>query len=428
MELTTLKSILRGRIRIPGSKSHTIRAVALAALADGESEIISPLSSADTFAAVGCYRQLGAEIVCDEDAEVWRVMGTAGSFEAPEDVIDVGNSGTTLRFGIGSGALLREGVAVFTGDEQIRSRPVGPLLGSLNDLGANCYSTRGNGKAPIVVQGRLKGGRTAIDAVTSQYLSSLLINAPLAEEDTVINVTKLNERPYIEITLKYLDDQGIKYSHDGMSRFEIVGGQSYVAMRKHIPADFSSATFFLCAGAILDADIVLEGLDFTDAQGDKAVVDVLRNMGADIEIDGMELRIRRGGLEGLEIDMNATPDALPGLAVVGCFAKGQTRLYNVAQARLKETDRIAVMAAELAKMGADVEELPDGLLIKESSLQAADLCGHGDHRVVMALSLAGMAVEGQSSIDTAESVNVTFPDYVKLMQSLGGNMALESKP
>jgi 3-phosphoshikimate 1-carboxyvinyltransferase len=278
-----------------------------------------------------------------------------------------------------------------------------------------------------VVQGRLKGGHTSIDAVTSQYLSSLLINTPLAPNDSIIDVTRLNEQPYVEITLRYLDEQGISYHREGMSRFSVAGGQSYHSFRKRVPADFSSATFFLCAGAILDADIVLEGLDFSDAQGDKAVVDMLKEMGADIEVGDLEVAVRPGRLQGMDIDMNATPDALPAMAVAGCFAQGQTRLYNVAQARLKETDRIAVMAAELGKMGADIEELPDGLLIRQSALHAADLSGHADHRVVMALTLAAMAVQPDSSIDTAESVNVTFPDYVHLMQSLGAKLKLEEE-
>lgn len=424
MKLTVTQSVLHGRVRMPGSKSHTIRAVALASLADGESEIEAPLISADTMAAVQCYRRLGARIDC---ADTWRVGGTAGKLQTPDNIIDVCNSGTTLRFAVGSAALLGQGSVVFTGDDQTRSRLVGPLLNSLNDLGANCFSTRGNGKAPIVVQGRLKGGHTSIDAVTSQYLSSLLINTPLAPNDSIIDVTRLNEQPYVEITLRYLDEQGISYHREGMSRFSVAGGQSYHSFRKRVPADFSSATFFLCAGAILDADIVLEGLDFSDAQGDKAVVDMLKEMGADIEVGDLEVTVRPGRLQGMDIDMNATPDALPAMAVVGCFAQGQTRLYNVAQARLKETDRIAVMAAELGKMGADIEELPDGLLIRQSALHAADLSGHADHRVVMALTLAAMAVQPDSSIDTAESINVTFPDYVRLMQSLGAKLKLEEE-
>jgi len=147
-------------------------------------------------------------------------------------------------------------------------------------------------------------------------------------------------------------------------------------------------------------------------------------MGADIQIEDHQVGIRRGALKGMEVDMNAIPDALPALAVVACFAEGPSKLYNVAQARLKETDRIAVMTAELSKMGADIQEMPDGLIIKPARLKPADLDGRHDHRVVMALSLAGMAVEGISTIDTAEAVNVTFPKYVKLMRSVGGELEL----
>ena len=421
MKLTTTKSVLRGNIAIPGSKSHTIRSVALAGLAEGKSEIIAPLVSADTLATVACYEKLGVDIDVGRD-EIWYVQGTCGGLKAPEDVIDVGNSGTTLRIGVGSAALLDEGRALFTGDEQICSRPIGPLLESLNDLGAQCYSTHGKGMAPIVVQGKLTGGETSLEAVTSQYLSSLLINTPLAKKDTTIHVTKLNEQPYVQMTLKYLDDHNIRYENEDFQRFHIKGSQRYQGFSKRIPADFSSATFFFCAGAILDADIVLEGLDFQDTQGDKAVVDILRQMGADIQIDGMQVKVKPGDLKGIDIDLNAIPDALPALSVVACFAKGTSRLYNVAQARWKETDRISVMASELAKLGARVAEQEDGLTIERSSLRAADLHGHSDHRIVMALSLAGMALHGETTIDTAEAVNVTFPNYVKLMQTLGADI------
>jgi len=421
MKVRASKSVLRGRAAMPGSKSHTIRAVAVASLAEGGSELMAPLVSADTTAAVTAYRALGAEIDC---GQTWRIQGTGGRLAVPEAVIDVGNSGTTLRFAVGSAALLEKGAAVFSGDGQIRSRPMGPLLASLNDLGAKCWSTRGNGMAPVVVEGKMGGGETSIEAVTSQYVSSLLVNAPLAQRDTIIKVSKLNERPYVQITLDYLDEQGIGYENDGMERFVIRGGQGYKAFRKRIPADYSSATFFLGAGAILDGEVVLEGLDFDDAQGDKAVVDMLKAMGADITVSKNEVVVRSSELAGVELDLNATPDALPALAVVGCFAEGRTTLVNVPQARLKETDRIKIMAEELGKMGAKVQELPDGLVVERSDLHSAALRGYGDHRVVMALALAGMAVEGVTEIDTAESVAVTFPTYVELMQALGADMEL----
>ena len=313
MKLAVSKSILRGKIAMPGSKSHTIRAITLASLASGESEILAPLDSADTRAAVNCYQALGARIDC---SSTWKIQGIGGDVCAPEKVIDVANSGTTLRFALGSASLLKEGAAVFTGDTQICSRPAGPLLKSLNDLGAKCVSKRNNNCAPFMVEGTLKGGETSIEAVSSQYLSSLLINAPLASGSTVINVTQLNETPYIEMTLKYLDEQGIRYENRDLCHFRIEGGQSYRPFTKKIPGDFSSATFFLCAGALLDAELTLEGLDFADSQGDKAVVDILKAMGADIQWVAEGVRVRRGALRGMDIDMNATPDALPALAVL----------------------------------------------------------------------------------------------------------------
>lgn len=423
MKLVVERSALRGKVAIPGSKSHTIRAVALASLAGGVSRIEAPLVSADTLSAVSTYQALGAGI---EVGECWTVRGTGGEVQVPDNIIDVGNSGTTLRFALGSAALLRGGMAAaFTGDDQIRTRPVGPLMNSLNDLGAKCFCTRHNGKVPAVVQGSLIGGQTNIEAISSQYLSSLLVNTPLAPTDTLINVLKLNERPYVHITMGYLDEQGIVYqTNDDLSRFEIKGGQSYRPFTKRIPADFSSATFFFCAGAMLDAELVLEGLDFNDPQGDKAIVDILRQMGAEISINGGEVTIRRKHLHGIEVDMNAIPDALPALSVVACFADSPSKLYNVPQARLKETDRIAVMAQELTKMGADIQELPDGLVIKPARLHATEVRGHGDHRVVMALSLAGMALPGTTTIDTAEAMSVTFPDYAKLMAAVGAKLQL----
>lgn len=256
MKLSVRKSTLGGRVSIPGSKSHTIRAVAQGSLAEGDSFILSPLDSADTLAAVHCYRQLGARIDT-RDSQCWKVEGTGAKLQMPPDIIDVANSGTTLRIGMGSAALLTEGQVVMTGDRQIRSRPVGPLLNSLNDLGANCTSQSGNGLAPITIRGTLTGGETSIEAMTSQYLTSLLLNTPLAANDTIINVTQLNEKPYVEMTLRYLDEQGIKYDNQDFKRFVVKGGQRYRAFQKRIPADFSSATFFFCAGAILDGELIL---------------------------------------------------------------------------------------------------------------------------------------------------------------------------
>ncbi len=424
MRLLCRQSLLKGAVEIPGSKSHTIRAVAIASLADGRSRIEAPLVSSDTMAAVRAYRLLGAQIDLHDDA--WEIVGTAGRPTAPDNVIDVGNSGTTMRIALGSCTLVEEGLSVLTGDDQIRRRPVGPLAESLNQLGAVVTSTRGGGVAPLVVSGRLRGGETSIEAVTSQYLTSLLMCTPLAEKDSTIHVPLLNEASYVTITLDWLHRVGIRLEHENMREFHVPGGQRYKTIDMRVPADFSSATFFLAAGALGDNDVLVCGLDMNDPQGDKAVIDYLRKMGAKITEEADGLRIHPGQLTGCRLDMNETPDALPMMAVVGCFARGKTELINVPQARYKETDRIAVMREELSRMGAKITELKDGLVIEESPLKPAKVNGHHDHRVVMALAVAATGVAGETEISTAEAMKVTFPEFVDKMTNLGGDLRMEA--
>ena len=446
MKLVCRQSKLSGQVTIPGSKSHTIRAVAIASLARGESIIRAPLVSEDTSAALDTYRALGAGIggvgrVCrppQADAcpplepPEWRITGLSGHVRTPDNVLDVRNSGVTLRTALGTCALLREGLAVLTGDAQIRRRPAGPLAQSLTDLGATVRSTRGNGCAPFVVEGRLRGGETTIEGSTSQYVTGLLVNTPLADGDSVIRVTKLNEAPYVEMTLDWLRRQSIRFEHDGLTEFRVPGGQVYLPVDRSIPADWSSATFFVGAGALPGNDVTLHGLDLADTQGDKAILDYVRAMGASVTVHDSEIRIRGQELVGCELDLNATPDALPTLAVLGCFARGVTRLVNVPQARIKETDRIAVMASELGKLGAKVEELPDGLIVHESRLHPAELEGHDDHRVVMALAIAGCSLApvdaARLHVDTlihgAEAAAVTFPEFADCLKSLGADITL----
>ncbi len=443
MKLIIGKSRLKGTVVIPGSKSHTIRAVAIASLAAGESLIRNPLDSSDTQAAVLCYRALGAAIDTS-DPKLWKVTGTGGEISTPSEIIDVGNSGTTLRIAIGSAALAAPGqTTTFTGDEQIQTRPVGPLMNALSELGAKCTSLKNNGKVPVEVTGKLTGGKTTIAATTSQYLSSLLLCAPLASKDTEIDVTLLNEPGYVQMTLDWLDKQQIEYEITDLHGFatdlicgnrrkeselicviKIKGNQSYKPFDATIPADFSSATFFLCAAAMSAEEVTLLGLDFADSQPDKAVVDYLKAMGADISIGPNSVTVKAANLKGAELDMNKTPDALPAMAVTAAFAEGSTKLLNVPQARSKETDRIKCMAEELKKMDVDVEELPDGLIIRHSRPKPAELHGWADHRIVMALSLAGLNLDGQCTIDTAEAISVTFPNYVELMKCINANMEL----
>jgi 3-phosphoshikimate 1-carboxyvinyltransferase len=406
MILNVKKSIPCGSAVIPGSKSHTIRALFFASLAKGESVIDNPLVSDDTFSAARILRQLGAKIEYKENR--FTVQGFDGRPLAPKEVLDVGNSGTTLRFAASIAALSKE-TAIITGDSQIQNRPIGPLLDALNDLGAKAYAINGNGSAPISVTGPIKGGRTEIECMSSQYLS-------------LIVPSLVNERPYVEMTLWWMDKLGIEYKRRGFEEFCIKGCQKYSDFACSIPGDFSSATFFAVLAAISGGTVLIRNLRMDDPQGDKGIFGIIEKMGAEVLYGDDCVTVSGRELQGMDIDLNPMPDALPALAVLGCFAKGRTRLQNVPQARLKETDRISVMCGELKKMNADIYELEDGLEIYESKLRSACLSGHYDHRIVMALSLAGTMCEGVTKIDTAEAIGVTFPGFVSIMRDIGIDM------
>jgi 3-phosphoshikimate 1-carboxyvinyltransferase len=327
-----------------------------------------------------------------------------------------------LRIGMGVAALGSEWV-VLTGDEQIRRRPAGPpLMGALEQLGARAFSTRGDGCAPVAVRGPLVGGVAAIDCPTSQYLTSLLICCPLAPHDSEIRVGLLNEKPYVGLTLFWLDRLGVEYCHQGCNHFFVSGKQAYPAFERRIPADFSSATFPLAAAAVTGSTLKLVGLDMEDPQGDKAVIGMLRQMGCEVSFGPEEVTITGGELRGIEVDLNDTPDALPALAVVGAFAAGETRLLNVPQARLKEVDRIAKTACELGKLGVETEELPDGLIVHGGRPRGATVDSHGDHRLAMAFAVAGLATHGTTVVQGAEAIDVTYPNFVEAMQGVGAVM------
>lgn len=423
MILTAGKSELRGCVAIPASKSHTIRALFIAAMADGVSTIRSPLLSADAAAAARAIEAFGAHIARGQD--VWEVTGVGGRIAPATRTIDVANSGTTLRILMGMAATMQRGEVLLTGDEQIRRRPAEPLAASLRDLGADIRSVHENGSAPFRVRGGLRGGHTTIDAKTSQYLTSLLLACPLAPQDSHIAVSRLNESAYVQITLDWLEAQEIELRRTGLTEFLVRGGQHYRAFDRTIPADFSSAAFFLAAGALPGNDVTCTGLDLTDSQPDKAMIDYLRRMGAEITVNQDRIRVQARPLTGVDLDLNETPDALPILAALACFAHGETRLHNVAHARIKETDRIAVMTGELRKLGANVEEREDGMVIRGGPLRGAAVQGHGDHRVVMALAVAGAGAVGPTTVTTAEAMNVTFPTFVELMNSLGGALRVD---
>jgi len=440
---------LEGEALIPASKSHTIRALLVAALADGESTIINPLESKDARSCLDAIHVFGAEVQ-EISGQAWgaeraiRVKGVGASASSKargilagpaDNVVDTGNSGTTLYLAA-SIAGVSPGWTIFTGDHQIRNRPIGNLLQALRDLGCEAFATKNNGCAPVAIRGPFKGGSTTIACPTSQFLSSLLLALPLADaEESTINISLLYEKPYAEMTLRWLDTQGIQYENvdSNWNTFRIPGRQHYKAFTRVVPGDFSSATFFAVAAAITGSSLVLTGLDMQDSQGDKAIFGVLEHMGCVVDYDKANsasgIRITGPGhpnnpqkhILGGEFDFNGIPDALPAFSVLSCFASEEVRIVNVPQARLKETDRIAVMRSELTKLGARVDEREDGLVIKPAghALRGTDVDGHDDHRIVMSLALAGLRAEGETRISTAECAAVTYPTFFKDLSRLG---------
>ncbi|MDD3566143.1 MAG: 3-phosphoshikimate 1-carboxyvinyltransferase, partial [Methanothrix sp.] len=412
------RSQVSGDVEVPPSKSYTHRAITISALGPGGS-VKRPLLSADTRATIRAAEAFGAEIAIE--GETLAVAGAGGGPKTPENVIDVENSGTTLRI-MAAVAALTDG-AVLTGDASIRRRPNGPLLKSLCDLGGEAFSIKKDDCAPLVVRGRIRGGRTVLDgSVSSQFLSALLISCPLAEGGSEIEIKgELKSRPYAEITLEMLRAAGAKIETD-FERFAVQGGQSYDLGGYTVPGDFSSASYLLAAAAVTGSSLSVRGLR-PSKQGDSAIVSILQEMGAKISWDRSEgvLEIEGRELSGVEVDASLTPDLVPTIAVLGSVAEGQTVVKNAEHVRHKETDRLRAMATELSRMGAKIAERPDGLVIEGGRLRGARVSGHHDHRIVMALTVAGL-VAGDTTVDTAEAVSVSYPGFFEEMARIGASV------
>ncbi len=421
MKIKVNKSILNGTIAVPGSKSHSIRAIAAATMATGTSIIHSPLHSEDTIAALRTAEVLGAKIKTSDLA--WEIEGCGGDFSNYDgQVIDMANSGTSLRIFTALAATADLPIK-FDGDSSLRSRPMGQLLDALEKLGVK--STSDNGKCPISVTGPLSGSLTEVDGTSSQFLTALLFATPTANQDIEIVVKNLNEIPYVRITLGWLDMLGIRYeTTPDLTKFKIFANQTYAPFEWTIPADFSTAAFPLIAAAVTGGNIKIQNLNFTDLQGDKAVFDYLEQMGTVIKRDKAYTQVSSAKLNAIELDLNSTPDALPAMAVAAACANGVTRIYNVPQARIKETDRIDCMTRELRKMGIAVDEFEDGMTITGGKLNGADLEGYDDHRIVMALTIAAMTATSRSTIAGAEAAAVTYPNFISDFQKLGANIEI----
>ncbi|OLS19763.1 MAG: 3-phosphoshikimate 1-carboxyvinyltransferase [Candidatus Heimdallarchaeota archaeon LC_3] len=422
MILEINNSTIKGSISPPTSKSHSIRAIILGSIANGKTIIKNPLLSQDGLAPIRGCELLGASFDLKDNKKTLVVSGTSGELKTPNEVIDVKNSGTSLYILSAICSLLKESV-VIKGDESINNRPINQLTDALNNLGGFCYPTNST-TPPVTIRGPITGGVTKISGITSQYTTSLLIATPMAEKDSTIKPINLQEKPYVKMTLEYLDMTGIEYTHSNdFSNFKIRGKQTYKSFTKKIPCDFSSAAFIIGAGVISGENITINGLDFSDSQADKSFVEILNKMSADIKIVNSQLIVNKSELQGLEIDLSQSPDLLPILSVVATQAEGTTIIKNIEHARIKETDRIKTMCFELKKLGANIRERNDGLVIKKSDLQGGKVFGHGDHRIAMALAIAGLTAKNTTFVNGIESVGVTYPNFIKDFKSLNASMS-----
>ena len=427
MDVTVSRSRVAGTVRAPPSKSYTHRAILAAGYGAGETLVRSPLRSADTKRTMAAVESFGGSVE-DGENDTLSITGFGGRPETPDDVLDCGNSGTTTRLVTAAGALCDD-LAVLTGDASLRSRPHGPLLAAVESLSGRAESTRRNGRAPLVVGERMTGGRTKMPGnVSSQFVTALLMAGAVTEEGIEVELTtELKSAPYVDVTREVLDDFGVTASETAAG-YAADGEQSYVADAYDVPGDFSSISYLLAASAVAGADggVVVEGAR-ESAQGDTAIVDVVERMGGSVHWDREvgELHTDRADLTGIEVSVADTPDLLPTIAVLGAVAEGETRIVDAEHVRYKETDRVSAMAEELTSMGAKVTEEPDTLTIHgdETSLHGAQVDGRGDHRIVMALAVAALATEGETTIAGGEHVDVSFPDFFATLVGLGADVS-----
>jgi len=429
MDVTIVESTVGGRIQAPPSKSYTHRAVLAAGYAQSAT-VRGPLVSADTRATMRAVEAFGGSVDIREHEDrttTLEVDGFGSCPDVPADIIDCANSGTTIRLTTAAAALA-DGLTVLTGDGSLRSRPQGPLLRAIDQVGGRAESTRGNGQAPLVVGGPVHGGSAAVPGdVSSQFITALLMAGAVTDAGVDITLqTELKSAPYVDITLEVLDAFGVRARETGRG-FSVGGGQTYDPGDGYdVPGDFSSVSYLLAAGAVAGADGVTVTGAYPSAQGDQAIVGVLDRMGADVswDRDAGTLTVTQSELTGVEVSVADTPDLLPTIAVLGAVADGTTRVVDAEHVRYKETDRVTAMAEALDRMGASVQEEQDALTVHggESTLHGAAVDGRGDHRIVMAVSVAGLVAEGETTVSGAEDVDVSFPDFFGVLSGAGAGL------
>ncbi|EBZ5773205.1 3-phosphoshikimate 1-carboxyvinyltransferase [Salmonella enterica subsp. enterica] len=416
MESLTLQPIARvdGAINLPGSKSVSNRALLLAALACGKTVLTNLLDSDDVRHMLNALSALGINYTLSADRTRCDITGNGGALRAPGVLeLFLGNAGTAMR-PLAAALCLGQNEIVLTGEPRMKERPIGHLVDSLRQGGANIDYLEQENYPPLRLRGGFTGGDIEVDgSVSSQFLTALLMTAPLAPEDTTIRVKgELVSKPYIDITLNLMKTFGVEITNHHYQQFVVKGGQQYHSPGRYlVEGDASSASYFLAAGAIKGGTVKVTGIGRKSMQGDIRFADVLEKMGATITWGDDFIACTRGELHAIDMDMNHIPDAAMTIATTALFAKGTTTLRNIYNWRVKETDRLFAMATELRKVGAEVEEGHDYIrIMPPAKLHHADIGTYNDHRMAMCFSLVALSDTPVTILDPKCTAK-TFPDY-----------------
>jgi len=424
MNTLTLKPIrkINGEVNLPGSKSLSNRALLLAALAEGTTKITNLLESDDTRHMLNALKQLGIEYRLSEDKTECIVVGNGGPINSESfEELFLGNAGTAMR-PLCAALCLGKGSYLLTGEPRMKERPIGHLVDALRQAGASINYIETEGYPPIQIEARgLSAGNVEIEgAISSQFLTALLLASPMVKEDMTISIIgELVSKPYIDITLHIMKEFGVDVINDNYEKFSIKGGQTYKAVDSFmVEGDASSASYFLAAAAIKGGTVKVTGIGKNSIQGDVAFADVLEKMGAKVEWGDDFVSVTKRELNAVDMDFNHIPDAAMTIATTALFAKGTTTLRNIYNWRVKETDRLFAMATELRKVGAEVEEGEDYLKITPpKQLKHADIDTYDDHRMAMCFSL--LALDPVSvTINEPECTAKTFPTYFEVLESI----------
>ncbi len=405
-------------VECPPSKSYTNRALLIAALADGECRLENPLFSDDTKYMKEALIKFGVRVQQEEKAFI--VSGTGGRLKVPEEEIFVGNAGTTMRF-LTTFAALAPGTVRLTGDERMQERPISDLLECLAAMDVKAVSVKNNQCPPIEIHGgNVPGGALSLAGdKSSQYLTSVLLSAPYFKNDTTVNIRgELTSKSYADITLDIMETFGVRVENESYRKFSVPAGTKYKARTYEVEGDWSSASYFLAAGAVTGGEVGISGLNPDSVQGDAGILNVLGKMGCATEKTGEKIRLRGNPLKGITINMNNMPDAVQTLAVAALFAEGKTTITGIGNLRIKETDRIDALACELTRLGARVEEGEDFITVHPgASYKAAEVETYNDHRMAMSFAVAGLKIPGVK-IKNPGCVAKSFPDFFERFRKM----------